>query len=74
MRKGDVSDYDFGFNMGTMVARMDSGDQADFFKGFAAECLAWGQFAAQMQLHAIRKKIDDSDATELLALLGTTGE
>ena len=48
----------------------DDGEQVEFFKAFANECLSWGSFhAAQTQFATVNKKLDERDR-HLLSMLG----
>jgi len=58
MKQGDVTLTQAN---AVALARADDSVQGEFFKAFARECLSWGMFNAQCQMHMITSHLTDEE-------------
>lgn len=69
MKKGILTDLDWKY-IGAVLASEGDDVQADFFKSFLKECLAWGTFhQVESQLAAVNMKLTDQEK-DLIGMLG----
>jgi hypothetical protein len=73
MKMGMRGDKDWIAAIAVMLARSDETMQAHFLSVFAKECLSWGQFQAETQLHSVNKHLNEEERN-LFVCLGMRGD